>query len=198
MKKSIILSLLLSQISFFILMPVWMKLTRYLHPLVLAIVWLGFSSLVLLSVCWIRKTKILLPKSIIHSLAFIYAIGLLILLFFRPNNQSYESMNLIPFHTIEFYLSGKVAFLIAFYNLGANIFLFIPFGLYYQYVRKDKSVGQLFFIAIICISMIEFLQFFTKRGCLDIDDLILNVLGVCMGYFIQPLFQKIINVKENE
>ena len=37
--------------------------------------------------------------------------------------------------------------------------------------------------------MIEWLQLITKRGSLDIDDLILNVLGVCLGYLIYPFFE---------
>jgi glycopeptide antibiotics resistance protein len=53
----------------------------------------------------------------------------------------------------------------------------------------------LLIITICSISTIEWLQFITKRGSLDIDDLILNVLGVCLGYFIHPLFQKVLVIK---
>jgi glycopeptide antibiotics resistance protein len=195
MKKSSILSLIYSQIGFFILLPVWIKLTKYLHPLVIVIVWLLFSSLVLLCVCWVRNDKIQIQKHIIHIFAFLYSLGLLVLLFFRPNDQNYDNFNLIPFHTINFYLSGNVDFLIAFYNLGANIGLFIPYGLYDRYMKKNHSIKQLLIITLFSIALIECLQFLTKRGCLDIDDLILNVSGVILGYYIQPFFQKILVVK---
>ena len=75
-------------------------------------------------------------KRFLHVLTFLYSIGLLILLFFRPKGSSYGTINLIPFDTISFYLSGNVSYLISFYNLGANIGLFIPFGLYYRYIKK--------------------------------------------------------------
>jgi glycopeptide antibiotics resistance protein len=187
--------LIYSQIGFFILLPVWIKLTKYLHPLVLGIVWFIFSSLVLICVCWVKKDKIQIPKHIIQIIAFLYSLGLLILLFFRPNDQNYDSFNLLPFHTIYFYLSGHVDFFIAFYNLGANIGLFIPYGLYDRYMKKNHSIKQLLIIALFSITLIECLQFLTKRGCLDIDDLLLNSSGVIIGYYIQPFFQKVLVVK---
>ncbi len=195
MKKSNLLSLIVSQIGFFILLPVWIKLTKYLHPLVLGIVWFLFSSLVLLCGSWVSKDKIQIPKHIIHIFTLLYSIGLLILLFFRPNDQNYNSFNLIPFHTIYFYLSGNANFFIAFYNLGANIGLFIPYGLYDRYMEKNQSIKHLLIITSFSITLIECLQFLTKRGCLDIDDLILNVSGVILGFYIQPFFQKVLVVK---
>jgi glycopeptide antibiotics resistance protein len=198
MKKNIKLSLLYSQIVFFILLPVWIELTKYLHPIVVGVVWFSITFLVLFCVCWVKKEKIRLSKHILHVLTFLYSIGLLILLFFRPKGQSYGVINLIPFNTINFYLSENVAYLIALYNLGANIVLFIPFGLYYRYIYKTPAMKQLLIITICSISTIESLQFITKRGSLDIDDLMLNVLGVCLGYFIHPFFQKVLVIKESK
>ncbi|WP_237562888.1 VanZ family protein [Bacillus dakarensis] len=136
-----------------------------------------------------------MPKRIFHAITFLYLSGLLILLFFRPNGSNYGSVNLIPFETIYFYLSGNVGFLIAFYNLSANIGLFIPFGLYYRYIKQPASMKELLIITIFTISTIEGLQFFTKRGSLDIDDLLLNVVGVWIGYLVQPVFQKVLDIK---
>ena len=112
MKKSIKLSLLYSQIIFFILLPVWMELTKYLHPIVVGVVWFSITFIVLFVVCWVKKEKIILSKKLLYLLTFLYSVGLLILLFFRPKVQSYGTINLIPFETIQFYLSGNVAYLI--------------------------------------------------------------------------------------
>src|SRR4051812_45054742 len=97
MKKTIKLSLISSQTVFFILLPVWIKLTNYLHPIVIGVVWFSLTFLVLFCVCWVKKDKIRLPKHILHSLTVLYSAGLLILLFFRPKSQSYGDINLIPF-----------------------------------------------------------------------------------------------------
>lgn len=137
MKTSGKLSLLISQIIFFALWPIWIQLTQYLHPLVIGVMWFCITLLVLFMVYGVRQTQICIPKQLLHLLIGLYSIGLLILLFFRPNNQNYENVNLIPFETIYFYLSGSVDFLIAFYNLSANIGLFIPYGLYYGYIKKE-------------------------------------------------------------
>ncbi|HWL23773.1 MAG TPA: VanZ family protein [Ureibacillus sp.] len=195
MSKSIKLSFLYSQIVFFVLLPVWMELTKYLHPIVLVVVWGLIVFLCLFGVSWIRKEEIGVSRQVLHGIILAYTVGLLILLYFRPSGANYGSINFIPFETIVYYLTGSVSFLIAFYNLGANIGLFIPFGLYYRYVAKAPSMVRLFLITVISISLIEFVQFLTKRGSLDIDDLILNVLGVAIGYVIFPLFRKVFMIQ---
>lgn len=196
MTKSIKWSLVFSQLAFLILLPIWLKLTQYLHLVVIVVVWFCFTSLVLLVTCWIKQEKIILSTRILHIITLLYSLGLLILLFFRPKGQSYGSINLIPFDTIRYYLSGNVDPFIALYNLGANIGLFIPFGLYYRYINKQANRVHLLIITIGSITMIESLQFITKRGSLDIDDLLLNVLGVLLGYHIHPLIQKVVEIEK--
>lgn len=196
MTKTFKISLLYSQILFFILLPVWIDLTKYLHSLVIVIVWFCFSSFVLFVVNLVKKEKVRVSINLLHFVSLLYSMGLLVLLFFRPQNQTYGSINLIPFETIYFYLSGQVDYLIAIYNLGANIGLFLPFGIYYRYISKQPTLKKIIVMTICSISMIETLQFLTKRGSLDIDDLILNVLGVCLGYLIHPIFQKVLVIKQ--
>ncbi|KGR90870.1 teicoplanin resistance protein VanZ [Ureibacillus massiliensis 4400831 = CIP 108448 = CCUG 49529] len=195
MTKNIKLSFYYSQILFFILLPIWIELTKYLHPIVIGVVWFCITFAFLFGVCWIKKETIRLPKAFLHIFIVLYSFGLLILLFFRPNGASYGGVSLIPFDTISFYLSGNVNFFIALYNLAANIGLFVPYGLYYRYLNGVSSWKRLMLITVISISMIECLQFSTKRGSLDIDDLILNVLGVLLGYLIYPLFEKVFAVE---
>lgn len=139
MKTNIKYSFYYSQTLFIVLLPFWIKLTNYLHPIVFAVVWLAITILVFFSVFLIKKEKMRLPKHFLHLFVFLYTIGLLTLLFFRPKNQSYNTFNLIPFDTIHFYFSGRVNIFIAFYNLVGNIGLFIPFGLYYCYLKKQVS-----------------------------------------------------------
>lgn len=195
MKKSLKQSLLYSQIIFLVFIPLWIELTIYLHPLVIVIVWFCLTSLFLFIICWKNKVQITISMRFIHIIALIYSTGLMILLFFRPKSQSYGTLNLIPFNTIRFYLSGNVDWLVALYNLGANIALFIPFGLYYRYFKRIPSMKLLFLITIFTISTIETLQFLTKRGSLDVDDLILNVIGVFIGYWIFPSLRKVLVVR---
>jgi glycopeptide antibiotics resistance protein len=196
MNKGIIVIFILSQIIFFGLLPVWLELTLYLHDIVLLVFWFCYSSLVVFVIFLVKQHHINLSRKALHTVFSTYSLGLLILLFFRPSRHSLHMYNLQPFKTIRFYLTEQADFLIAFYNLGANIGLFIPFGVYYCYVTKNATISKLIFLSIGVIGIIEGLQFITRRGSLDIDDLILNVLGVTIGYIVSPVFQKVFVMKE--
>ena len=193
MKRSFYISLLLSIIAFLFLSPVFSQLLSYLHPLVLLVVFFCIAFIIFFLVLLIRKQSLNLSNSLFCFLFILYSISLLILLFFRPNDQSYNSLNLVPFSTISLYLSGKVNGLVSFYNLAANIGLFIPCGIYL--LVKRHSIWRLIIVPIAGISFIEILQFITHRGSLDIDDLLLNTLGVFLGYLLYPLFKRVVTVK---
>lgn len=191
-KKTYILSLFLSIGTFLILSPVLFKLTSYLHPVVLVVVWFCIYMFFLISLLLIRKESIQLSYSLFLTFILFYTVGLLILLFLRPNDQSYNSINLIPFSTIAFYLSGKVDVLISLYNLAANIGLFLPYGILLRVNRA--SLLKIIIVPFAAITAIELLQFSTHRGSLDIDDLLLNLLGIYVGCWLFPLFRKIVKI----
>jgi glycopeptide antibiotics resistance protein len=192
MNKSFLLSLLITIGVFLLLSPVFIQLLDYLHPIVLFVVVICMFFLSYFIILFVNKKTILLSYSLFLTLLLVYTLALLILLFLRPNNQIYHSMNLIPFSTIAFYLAGKVNPLISFYNLAANIILFIPYGI--LLMIKKVSYLRLFVLPFLGIALIEFLQFTTHRGSLDIDDLILNMVGVIGGYLLYPLFTRIFKV----
>jgi glycopeptide antibiotics resistance protein len=193
LKKSFIITLILSLAVLVLLSPVFIQLISYLHPIVMVVVSFCIILLVLFFVLLFRKETLQLPYSLFKNLLVLYTIALLILLFFRPNDQNYDSMNLIPFSTISFYLSGKVNWLISFYNLAANIGLFIPYGIFLM-VKNDVSILKLILLPLTTIALIEILQFLTHRGSMDIDDLILNLLGIFVGYICYPIFKKIVEL----
>ena len=187
------MSLLLSLALFLSLSPVLFKLTTYLHPIVLVVVLFCMFLMIFFIILWIRKETIQLPYSLFKNLLILYTIALFILLFFRPNDPSDHSINLTPFSTIGFYFSGRTNWLISCYNLTANIGLFIPYGIFLM-VKNKRTVLRLIFLPLTAISLIEIGQFITNRGSMDIDDLILNLLGVFVGYWVSPLFKRIVTL----
>ena len=193
MKRTSISLLLFRSLLFFICLPVFRQLFSYLHPIVIVVVWGCMTGLVFFLIFLIRNETIAVPNWLLNLLIIGYSICLLVLLFFRPNEQVYDNWNMIPFSTIQFYLVGNVAPLVAFYNLAANIGLFIPFGLIP--IMAGKSNVMQFLVPLFFISMIELFQFITKRGSLDIDDLILNMLGVYVGYMLIPIFRRVVIVR---
>ncbi|MHC0036365.1 VanZ family protein [Pseudoneobacillus sp. C159] len=198
MKNTFIYSTLVSLLVFGLISPVVFQLVDYLHPIVISTLFFCVWVVVTIFVLWIRKETISMSFRTINWVLTVYSVSLIILLFFRPSGQNYDSYNLIPFTTISFFLSGKVSLLVAFYNLAANIGLFIPYGIYLMFRReclRKMDKFQLLFLPLIIISIIECLQYLTHRGSLDIDDLILNMVGILLGYLSYPLFKHFIALK---
>ncbi|MED1469892.1 VanZ family protein [Bacillus salipaludis] len=195
-KLAVWLSVIVSQGLFISLLPIWLKLFTYLHPVVLIVVWFCQTIFIFFLIFLVTGNTMSISKRIVSTFIFLYSCSLLILLFFRPSNQEYQTYNLVPFKTFSSYLSGEVSFLIAFYNLAANVLLFIPFGVFAMIIASKEPASNIkrFVLPIIMITLIEVLQFLTKRGSLDVDDLILNVFGVYAGYGLSRSIKKVLRI----
>ncbi|MGM9968424.1 MAG: VanZ family protein [Rummeliibacillus sp.] len=192
--KTLLLTLLFSQGLFFGGLPIFLKLLFYLNPWVIMVVWVCIVVSVLMIVLLVRGETIKLPRLYWQVAISGYSFSLLVLLFFRPEGQEY-SYNIIPLSTISTYLTGDSNWLVSFYNLSANVGLFIPFGLYLLSRKGKKMTGiPRFLIPFFSISIIEICQYVFQRGSLDIDDLILNLIGVYLGYFLYRWFVKVIDI----
>ena len=107
------------------------------------------------------------------------------------------NMNLVPFLTIGNYwkVVCRMEFTPLFFhciiNLGGNIFLFIPIG--YFLPRLWPVLRNFFAFLFTCtaaIILVELLQLVTLLGSLDIDDLILNLAGMLVGYILFLILKK--------
>ena len=65
--------------------------------------------------------------------------------------------------------------------------MFIPFGLFVAYLLKTRKVLPTLFITIVTSSVIEYTQLKIGRT-FDIDDILLNLIGGFIGYFIYLMF----------
>lgn len=103
--------------------------------------------------------------------------------------QTGRDINLIPFDTIQQF--SKKGFSGSFMvNIVANVFMFSPIGFFlptlwkaWQKAIKTIGAGMLFSISI------ETIQLFIGRTT-DIDDVILNTLGVAVGYILYKCLAK--------
>ncbi len=105
----------------------------------------------------------------------------------------YRNKNLVPFRTINQYLH-EINDWYAFKNIIGNIVIFLPTG--YILCYKKKSFITSMKIAAIVIIAIELIQLFSLKGMCDIDDLILNLLGVSIGYTLRFAIEKIVPLKK--
>lgn len=92
-------------------------------------------------------------------------------------------INLIPFRTIRNYRKYVSGFA-AWANLWGNILLFIPYGFGLPFFwKKFSSLKKIILTLLSSCFVIEFVQFFVGRS-VDIDDVMLNMFGGLIGYFI--------------
>jgi glycopeptide antibiotics resistance protein len=106
---------------------------------------------------------------------------------YHRSQSSIANMNLIPFKTIVNYIkgTGKYRFDVWLYNLLGNIVVFVPLGVMLPIVSiRFRKLRRVTIWAVMSIFLIEFLQMYTRVGIFDIDDIILNVIGVTIGYLI--------------
>jgi len=92
--------------------------------------------------------------------------------------------NLVPFKTILPYLLGENGFLIAFINIAGNIALLVPVGFIVPFVYGGITWKKMLAIAVAAGLVIEGLQALLHVGIFDIDDVILNALGVMLGFWV--------------
>ncbi|MNO78182.1 VanZ like family protein [compost metagenome] len=92
--------------------------------------------------------------------------------------------NLVPFETIQLYIRSihhlpPKTWII---NLLGNIAVFVPFGLILPIVvRRLRSYWRLGLYFVPIVMFLEVSQMLLRVGSCDIDDVILNVLGVWIG-----------------
>lgn len=96
--------------------------------------------------------------------------------------------NFIPFKTILPYLFGYKGLIIAGINLIGNIILLVPIGFIIPFLFKNFNWRQLLIISFFSGFAIEILQVVFHVGIFDIDDVILNGLGVMIGFWIFKIF----------
>ena len=140
----------------------------------------------------------------------LYTAVMLLLLFKRSRGNAYDpywtqmlqQINLVPFRTIRLFLQsllhgGLTQKCLAVINLIGNVIMFVPFGLLLPDLYQSFRPFFRFFLkclALIC--MVEILQLVTLLGILDIDDVILNMVGFSLGYGITKIIPK--GDKQNE
>ncbi len=126
-----------------------------------------------------------------------YAIAAACLLFGRagdPLTQGYwyqaeRNLNLRPFETVQRYLRllngdyGWELWWHAAVNLAGNVVLFVPLGFLTPMLWQGfRPAWRCVLWCAAIIVAVELTQLVTLVGSCDVDDLILNLLGVLLGY----------------
>ncbi|WP_025719587.1 MULTISPECIES: VanZ family protein [Paenibacillus] len=94
------------------------------------------------------------------------------------------SYNIVPLDTIRQYWRAMHSFPFRVWgvNLFGNIGVFIPFGVLLPIIWVSmRRIGRLLLTVVAALIILEVSQMLLGAGTMDVDDIILNVVGVCCG-----------------
>lgn len=134
-----------------------------------------------------NQQNLFLYRELMKLLFIIYIMCLFYVVSFQ--DVSWSTSNFIPFKEIMRYEFGSRLFLL---NVVGNTLMFIPYGFFIGYFLKNNKILTAIILGLITSTTIETTQLQIGR-VFDIDDIILNVLGVIIGNYIYMFLGSIKN-----
>jgi len=150
---------------------------------------------VFLIIIILKKEKYwLLFCKIYRTLIPFYILFMLYLMFFGFGRSSYDFniVRLVPVVSTAGFIRETIQWKTIVINVFGNIIMFIPFGFLGIVFKKLNSFKRLIINFLSVIIIIESFQYFTRLGVFDIDDIILNTIGVAIGFGIYKWLTKTI------
>ena len=145
-------------------------------------------TLISFRVCYIYKNQV---KVVIYREILLFFFAFYVLCLFQivtlTDVSSSGGSNFIPFKEIMRYKLFSRLFI---KNVVGNVLLFLPYGYFVGRYFAGKSKKLSFFLILLASISIEFTQLSIGR-VFDVDDIILNVIGGLLGYFIYLFLGKI-------
>lgn len=113
-----------------------------------------------------------------------YTIFLLYLMFFGMGRFQYEDnvIRIKPIYSTIFFIHEMIRWSDIIMIIVGNVVMFMPFGFLGWVFPKLKDLKNLIITFVSAIVIVEALQYFSRLGVFDVDDIILNTFGVCLGW----------------
>lgn len=129
----------------------------------------------------------------------LYLLALTYLMFFaeslgRTGRQTGYAYNLELFKEIKrfYHYRKQLGIEAVVLNLGGNVAGFMPFGFILPIIsRRGRKWYNTFMLGFFLSLCIETAQLVFKVGSFDVDDLLLNTIGVILGFVVFRLVQGI-------
>ena len=141
------------------------------------------------------KRKLSLRDYIFEFILVVYILSVLVLFQILPINISdFKSMSIapsiLPFLTILGGDGGGLRDIVI--EILLNVVFFIPLGILYPLIAKRKKgiMKSITLISVIFSLFIEVMKYCTGRH-FNIDNIIFNIIGAIVGYYIYRLVEKI-------
>ncbi|MDN5476353.1 MAG: VanZ family protein [Chryseobacterium sp.] len=124
-----------------------------------------------------------------------YTLTLLYLMFLGMGRFQYEDNQITVepiLSTLEF-IHNTIGWKEIVVIVLGNILMFIPFGFLGWIFPQLKDLKRLLYVFVSSIVIVEALQYFTRMGIFEVDDIILNTFGVYLGWLLCRLVEKKFN-----
>lgn len=131
-----------------------------------------------------NKEKFVLYKELLMLIFGVYILCLFQVVTFQ-DDTTWASNNFIPFQEI---LRYKVSSRLFIKNVLGNMIMFLPFGFFVSYYLKVEKINLPLLLTLIASLSIELVQLAIGR-VFDVDDIILNLLGGIIGFFIYDILR---------
>ena len=112
-----------------------------------------------------------IPTFVLRLLWVIYFLVMILLLFFRVYHDNNINLNLLELFNFETTNLSQTIL---------NLVLFIPI----VYWLKRLKINSALLMSFLLVTSIELLQFFSHRGIFDVVDILINIIGIMIGYLI--------------
>ena len=103
--------------------------------------------------------------------------------------ETNDHVNFTPFDTINRYSTYDK-------QVVGNLIMLFPLGIYlpllYRKLRKLSGFFAILLISFLVSVGIEILQLATSYRSTDVDDMILNTTGACLGFIVYQLIKIIV------
>lgn len=141
-------------------------------------------------VCYLikNKEKLILYKELLMLSFVIYILCLFQVVTFQ-DNVTWSNNNFIPFkEMLRYSLMSRLFFK----NVIGNMLLFLPFGFFASYYLKVEKIHLPIILTLVASISIETVQMCIGR-VFDIDDIILNLIGGIIGFFLYHILKLVGN-----
>lgn len=134
-----------------------------------------------------NRRRIVLYQEVLNLIFIVYLMCFFYILTFE--DVDWSTANLIPFKEMFRFEFGSKMFI---RNVLGNILLFLPYGFYLSYFMKLKRLKYVAAFSLFVSIAVEIIQYRIGR-VFDIDDIILNIAGGILGYYLYRLGEYILN-----
>ncbi|WP_033398647.1 VanZ family protein [Riemerella columbina] len=120
----------------------------------------------------------------------LYTLFVLYLMFvWHRSPYSQNIVRLAPLASTILFIKKSILWKSIIINIVGNVVMFIPFGTVGFVYPKYRQLKPLVIDFISAITVVEALQYFTRLGVFDVDDIILNTIGVIIGFKLMTWYR---------